>query len=250
MKGRSRLTQKIPHHVAIVMDGNGRWAERQGLPRVEGHRVGVNVVKTMVRCCIEKKISVLSLFAFSCENWQRPVQEVEFLMDLFLQALAREIDELHQNGVRLNFTGDRQILSSLLQQKMQAAEDLTHTNTALTLNVVMNYTGQWDILQAARCIASQVQQGHLTPEDINESLFERYLDTQGLPNPDLFIRTSGEQRISNFFLWQLAYTELYFTETSWPDFSIEEFEKALLFYAYRERRYGKTSSQVQGENHV
>lgn len=250
MKGRSRLTQKIPHHVAIVMDGNGRWAERQGLPRVEGHRVGVNVVKAMVRCCIEKKITVLSLFAFSCENWQRPAQEVEFLMDLFLQALAKEIDELHQNGVRLCFTGDRQVLSSLLQQQMQTAEQLTQANTALTLNVVMNYTGQWDILQATRRIATQIQQGHLTPDCINESIFSHYLSTDGLPNPDLFIRTSGEQRISNFFLWQLAYTELYFTNVLWPDFSTEEFEKALIFYAYRERRYGKTSCQIKGENHV
>lgn len=232
------------------MDGNGRWAENQNLPRMEGHRVGVDVVKTMVQCCLKKKIPVLSLFAFSSENWTRPDKEVDFLMQLFVQALEREIHELHERGVRLQFTGDRSQLSSSLCSEMDAAEALTGKNKQLILNVVMNYGGKWDILQAARKLANQVARGEIASECIDEEYFATLLDTHGLPEPDLFIRTSGEQRISNFFLWQLAYTELYFSNVHWPDFDAGEFDKALACFSQRKRRYGQTANQLIEKNYV
>lgn len=226
------------------MDGNGRWAERHGLPRSEGHRVGVDVVKTMVKTCVKKNISVLSVWAFGSENWARPAAEVDFLMQLFLQSLEREIDELYESGVCLRFTGDRSQLTEALCEQMTLAERLTGENTKLILNVIINYGGKWDIVQAAKTLASQVADGQMSLDAINDESFARLLNTHGLPDPDLFIRTSGEQRISNFFLWQLAYTELYFAEVCWPDFTVLEFEKALDFYSSRERRYGKTSKQL------
>lgn len=234
----------------MIMDGNGRWAESQGLPRSEGHRAGVDVVKTMVKTCLAKKIPVLSVWAFGRENWARPVAEVDFLMQLFVEALKRELDELHENGVRLRFTGSRVELSAVLCEQMQWAEEKTYHNTALTLNVVMNYGGKWDIVEAAKTFAEQVARGTVQWSDLTESRFETLLATSDLPDPDLFIRTSGEQRLSNFFLWQLAYAELYFTEVAWPEFSITEFEKALHSFATRERRYGKTSQQCMDVNHV
>ncbi|WP_407045545.1 polyprenyl diphosphate synthase [Legionella jordanis] len=226
------------------MDGNGRWALSRGLLRVEGHRAGVEAVKTVIRCCLETGIPILSLFAFSSENWSRPSHEVEFLMQLFIDALGHEVKELHQHGIRLRFTGDRNGLSQKLQEQMQAAEKLTAENNRLTLNVVVNYGGKWDIVQATKTIARQILAGQLKPEDIDESLISNALSTHDLPDPDLFIRTSGEQRISNFFLWQLAYTELHFTDIHWPDFNVEEFRKALDSFSQRERRYGKTSQQI------
>ncbi|KTD17339.1 polyprenyl diphosphate synthase [Legionella jordanis] len=226
------------------MDGNGRWALSRGLLRVEGHRAGVEAVKTVIRCCLETGIPILSLFAFSSENWSRPSNEVEFLMQLFIDALGHEVKELHQHGIRLRFTGDRNGLSQKLQEQMQAAEKLTAENNRLTLNVVVNYGGKWDIVQATKTIARQILAGQLKPEDIDESLISNALSTHDLPDPDLFIRTSGEQRISNFFLWQLAYTELHFTDIHWPDFNVEEFRKALDSFSQRERRYGKTSQQI------
>lgn len=242
------MNQKLPQHVAIIMDGNGRWAENRGLPRSEGHRVGVDVVKTIVKECVKKHINVLSVWAFGSENWSRPTAEVDFLMQLFVEALKRELDELCEEGVCLRFTGDRSQLSPELQAQMKTAEQLTVTNTKLTLNVVINYGGKWDIVQVAKKLASQVKEGSLSLDDINERTFAQLLDTYGLPDPDLFIRTSGEQRISNFFLWQLAYTELYFSPVSWPDFTASEFESALNSFGSRERRYGKTSKQL-AENH-
>jgi undecaprenyl diphosphate synthase len=249
------LSQIIPQHVAIVMDGNGRWAENQGLPRVEGHRSGVEAVRAMVETCLKKKISTLSLFAFSRENWARPAEEVNFLMDLFIESLDRELDALHEQGVRWVFIGNRAELSDVLQAAMQSVEQHTENNQVLTLNIVINYGGRWDIVQAARMLAARVQTGDLLLEDINEDVFSDTLATRQLPEPDLFIRTSGERRISNFFLWQLAYSELYFTDIYWPDFTADEFEQALTWFASRERRYGKTSKQVQvikenEENHV
>ncbi len=232
------------------MDGNGRWAQRQGLMRIEGHRVGVHVVKDIIRCCLARDIPVLSLFAFSCENWARPSHEVEFLMSLFLQALEKEIDALHQQGVRLKFIGDRLKFSQELRAQMQVSEDLTQHNDRLVLNMAMNYSGQWDIIQAARCLAVEVEQGLLKVHQIDEQNFNARLATHDLPAPDLLIRTSGEQRLSNFFLWQLSFTELYFTEVLWPDFNETEFQKALDFYTLRERRYGKTSDQLKELNHV
>ena len=244
------MNQKLPRHVAIVMDGNGRWAENRDLPRVEGHRAGIDAVKKVVEFCLQKKIPILSLFAFSSENWSRPQSEVEFLMQLFIHALQGEIDELHGHGVRLCFTGARDQLSSNLCQQMQAAESLTASNTNLILNVAVNYSGKWDIVQATKTLATQVQANKLSIEDINEELFAKFLNPGDLPDPDLFIRTSGEQRISNFFLWQLAYTELYFSDVHWPDFSASEFEKALISFSQRERRYGQTSKQLNENKHV
>jgi undecaprenyl diphosphate synthase len=225
------------------MDGNGRWAENRGLPRVEGHRAGVETVKTIVQSCLKNKIAVLSLFAFSSENWARPATEVDFLMQLFVQALGREIQELHQHGVRLRFTGNRSHLSELLRSEMQAAEALTGENTQLILNIALNYGGKWDIVQAAKSLAKQIVENEISLEAINESAFAQSLNTADLPDPDLFIRTSGEQRISNFFLWQLAYTELYFSDILWPDFTADELEKALACFSMRKRRYGLTTEK-------
>jgi undecaprenyl diphosphate synthase len=220
------------------MDGNGRWAQNRGLPRIEGHRAGVASVKKMVGVCLQKKIACLSLFAFSSENWSRPIEEVNFLMELFLEALKKEIAELNEHGVRLRFTGDRAPLSPLLQEQMLETETLTCHNTQLILNVVMNYGGKWDIVTAAKKMAKAVLNNELTLEAVDESKFSQFLDTEALPSPDLFIRTSGELRISNFFLWQLAYTELYFTETHWPDFDEQQFELALIDFGKRKRRFG------------
>lgn len=225
------------------MDGNGRWAENRGLPRSEGHRVGVGAVKAVVESCLQKKIAVLSLFAFSSENWARPPMEVDFLMQLFIKALGRDIQELHQHGVCLRFTGDRSVLSKDLYTEMQMAEALTGDNNKLVLNVALNYGGKWDIVQAAKTLVNQVMNGEMSLADIDEIVFARLLNTYNLPDPDLFIRTSGEQRISNFFLWQLAYTELYFSDVHWPDFTAKEFEKALACFSMRKRRYGLTGKQ-------
>lgn len=220
------------------MDGNGRWARKQNFLRLEGHRAGIASVKSVIRSCLKRKISILSLFAFSSENWQRPAEEVEFLMTLFLDALQNEVTELSKQGVQLLFSGDRSLLSTELQRQMRTSEQQTQNNAALTLNIMVNYGGKWDITQAVRTVAMEVQAGRLTPEAISESLLSLHLNTAQLPNPDLFIRTSGEYRISNFFLWQLAYTELYFTDVLWPDFGEEEFDKALRSYAKRQRRFG------------
>jgi len=221
------------------MDGNGRWAQQRDLPRIEGHKAGVESVRRVIRSCIEKQIPYLSLFAFSSENWQRPAEEVEFLMALFVSALKNELSELDSHGIRMCFTGDRQRLSQALQKEMQTAEEKTKNNTQLTLNLVVNYGGRWDMLAAAKKMAQAVLDGQLILDECNESTFSQWLDTKAFPDPDLFIRTSGELRISNFFLWQLAYTELYFTDIHWPDFSAEELEKALASFAQRKRRFGQ-----------
>jgi undecaprenyl diphosphate synthase len=238
------LSQKIPQHVAIVMDGNGRWAESRGLERIEGHRAGVDAVKTMVKFCLEKRIAVLSLFAFSRKNWARPLEEVEFLMQLFITALANELSPLNEQGVRIQFMGDRSRLSTILCDKMFEAEALTQHHEKLILNIALNYTGRWDIVQATKQLIQRVSEGSLSLDDVNETALEQCLCTCDLPPPDLLIRTSGEKRISDFFLWQLAFTELYFTDINWPDFSAEEFERALFDYSHRERRYGLISQQL------
>lgn len=232
------------------MDGNGRWAECRGLPRSEGHCAGVDVVKSIVKACVEKKIKVLSVWAFGSENWSRPEKEVNFLMQLFIQALTREIAELHENGVHLRFTGNRAQLAPELREQMKMAEKLTANDTSLILNVVINYGGKWDIVQAAKSLASRVADGDMSVDDIDEKSFAAQLAISDLPSPDLFIRTGGELRISNFFLWQLAYTELYFSDVFWPDFTVEEFDNALTCFSSRERRYGKTSKQLSENNHV
>jgi undecaprenyl diphosphate synthase len=236
------LEHKLPQHIAIVMDGNGRWAENRGLARIEGHKAGVESVKKMISSCLEKKIACLSLFAFSSENWSRPVEEVNFLMELFIEALRKELVELNQHGIRMRFTGDRSPLSAVLQKQMHEAEALTKENKQLILNVVVNYGGKWDLVTAAKKLAQSVINGQLDLNEVNEADFAQFLDTDGLPDPDLFIRTSGELRISNFFLWQLAYTELYFTEVHWPDFNEYELGLALESFSKRKRRYGRISS--------
>ncbi len=231
------------------MDGNGRWAESRGLSRSEGHCAGVDVVKAIVKTCVTRHIPILSIWAFGSENWGRPTAEVDFLMQLFVQALSREIDELHGNRVSLRFTGNREQLSPVLQEKMQWAETLTADNNALILNVVINYGGKWDIAQAAKIIAGQVLRGELSLDQVNEQTFANCLHLN-LPDPDLFIRTGGEKRLSNFFLWQSAYTELYFSDVYWPDFTTVEFENALAWFGMRERRFGKTSQQLVEARHV
>jgi len=235
----------LPHHVAIIMDGNGRWAERQHKPRVAGHRAGVEIVREIVKICGESGIQVLTLFAFSSENWRRPQKEVGLLMEMFLIALEREVKKLHRNNVQLRVIGDVSAFAEKIQQRIKEAEALTRDNTGLVLNIAANYGGKWDITQAVQQLAQQVQQGDLAPQEITAEQITAKLSSHDLPEPDLFIRTGGEQRISNFLIWQLAYTELYFTPILWPDFRRDEFEKALLSFSNRQRRFGRTGDQVE-----
>jgi len=239
-----RAVDRVPRHVAIIMDGNGRWAERRHLPRFAGHKAGVDAVKGMVEICGDKGIEVLTLFAFSSENWRRPKEEVGLLMGLFMTALEQQARKLHQNNVRLRMIGDRGAFGARLQAKMLEVEELTRANTGLILVVAVNYGGRWDIVQAARRIASRAKAGELEVSDISAEAFESALSVHDLAEPDLFIRTGGEQRISNFLLWQLAYTELYFTDTLWPDFDRRAFDGALASFARRQRRFGRTGEQV------
>lgn len=234
-----------PRHIAIIMDGNGRWARQRFLPRPFGHREGVKAVRRVVNACVDRGIEILTLFAFSSENWRRPSWEVNLLMRLFLISLRNEINALQQNNVRIRFVGDRSAFSAALQAVIQEAETVTAANTAITLVIAANYGGRWDIVQAARRLAKEVQQGVLTPEQINAEQFDRFLSLYGLPEPDLFIRTGGEQRISNFLLWQLAYTELYFTDRYWPDFDAADLDQACGVFAQRQRRFGQTGEQVE-----
>jgi undecaprenyl diphosphate synthase len=235
----------IPKHIAIIMDGNGRWAEARGLPRHAGHKEGVRPVRMCIEECARRKIGALTLFAFSSENWQRPVVEVGTLMQLFLDSLDKEVEDLHRNGVRMRFIGDRQALSVRLQARMAATEELTAANTALNLQVAVSYGGRWDILQAARRLAARVASGALRPEAIDEQLFASELALADVGDPDLFIRTGGDHRISNFLLWNLAYTELHVCDTLWPDFNLPQFEVALASFTARERRFGLTGDQAR-----
>jgi undecaprenyl diphosphate synthase len=235
----------LPRHVAIIMDGNGRWAERQNKQRVAGHRAGVEIVRDVVNTCGELGIEVLTLFAFSSENWRRPQKEVGLLMELFLLALEREVKKLHRNNVQLRVIGDISAFADKIQQRIKEAELLTRNNDGLVLNIAANYGGMWDITQAVHKLAQQVQQGEILPQDISPEDIASKLSLHDLPEPDLFIRTGGEQRISNFLIWQLAYTELYFTPILWPDFTRDEFEKALLSFSNRQRRFGRTGQQVE-----
>ncbi|MEB3233428.1 MAG: isoprenyl transferase [Leptolyngbyaceae bacterium] len=230
--------QRLPQHVAIIMDGNGRWATARGLPRMVGHRQGAQTLKTLLRCCRDWGIPTLTVYAFSTENWKRPTDEVKFLMTLFEQLLRKELAELHQEGVRIRFIGDLANVPESLQTEMQRAMFQTTDNHAVNLNVAINYGGRKEIVNACRRLAEQVQQGDIMPHDINADLFERYLDTQGMSHPDLLIRTSGEMRLSNFLLWQTAYSEIYFTDELWPSFDQDAFKQALLSYQGRQRRFG------------
>ncbi len=235
----------VPRHVAIIMDGNGRWAKKRLMPRIAGHRAGVDSVRAIVQRCGEMGVDALTLFAFSSENWRRPESEVGLLMELFLAALQRETKKLNQNNVRLRVVGDRSRFSEKLQQEIVNAEALTAGNSGLVLSVAANYGGRWDITQAVREVAEQVRSGLIDPAAIDEQLLGRHMAMADLPEPDLFIRTGGEQRISNFLLWQLAYTELYFTDTLWPDFKQEAFDLALQSFIGRQRRFGRTGDQVE-----
>lgn len=238
----------LPRHIAIIMDGNGRWAKKRHLPRSAGHKAGFDAVRDVAKACVEKKIEALTLFAFGNENWRRPEQEVSFLMNLFLGALERETKKLHKENIQLRIIGDHNRFDKKLQEQIVAAEKLTANNTGLKLVIAASYSGRWDITNAVQSIAQQIEEGKLTSKNISSELIQNHLALADLPEPDLFIRTSGEQRISNFLLWQLAYTELYFTEVYWPDFNAAELEKALAFFANRERRFGFTSEQLQESN--
>lgn len=236
--------KNVPKHIAIVMDGNGRWAHSRGLERIQGHYAGVKAARNTIELAAKKQIDVLTMFAFSSENWQRPAAEVNALMALFLTSLRDEADNLNKNNVRLRLIGDIHGFNSDLQQQIREVENLTASNNGLTLIIAANYSGRWDMLQATRILATKVRCGEIEPDAINIDTISQTLCLHDLPEPDLFIRTSGEQRISNFLLWQLAYTELYFTEVLWPDFGTEEFEKALAEFAGRKRRFGLTEEQV------
>lgn len=236
---------KIPRHVAIIMDGNGRWARKRHMPRIAGHRVGLEAVRKTIKACVEQGVEVLTLFAFSSENWRRPKEEVGLLMKLFMTALDNEVKKLHKNGVRLRIIGDVTAFSPELQQRITDAEALTADNSTLHLNIAANYGGRWDIAQAVRNLAKQVRLGEIAADDISEEMIGKQLSLAELPEPDLFIRTGGEQRISNFLLWQLAYTELYFTDLLWPSFDAEALQQAIDSYSGRQRRFGRTGEQVE-----
>jgi undecaprenyl diphosphate synthase len=233
--------QRVPRHVAVIMDGNGRWARQRHLPRVAGHRRGVKAVRSAVRACAERGVEYLTLFAFSSENWRRPAEEVTFLMQLFVMALEQEVGELHENGVRFKVIGDLSRFEPKLVRLARDAEALTAANRRLTLTIAANYGGRWDVLQAA----NQMLRKHPgLAAGFSERDLAPYLALNYAPEPDLFIRTGGEQRISNFVLWQLAYTELYFTDTLWPDFDAAALDRAIVSYQQRERRFGRTSEQL------
>ncbi|MFU2058551.1 polyprenyl diphosphate synthase [Avibacterium volantium] len=228
----------IPQHVAIIMDGNGRWAKQQGKMRIFGHKNGVAAVRQAVSYARKIGVNVLTLYAFSSENWTRPESEVSALMTLFMQALDLEVKKLHKNNIRLNIIGDKSRFSEKLQQKIEKAEKLTENNTALTLNIAANYGGYWDIVQATKQLATLVKNEQLTLDEITAERFQQHLVTQDQPMVDLLIRTSGEQRVSNFLLWQIAYAEFYFSDVLWPDFNEQEFNQAILVYQQRNRRFG------------
>ncbi len=231
--------ERLPKHVAVIMDGNGRWAKRQGLPRIMGHRRGVDALKDLLRCCRDWGVQALTAYAFSTENWGRPLEEVDFLMTLFERVLRQELREMMQEDVRITFVGNLPALPPSLQAEIERSMAETEHNKGIQFTVATNYGGRQEILQACRAIAAQVQQGQLQPDEIDEAVFERHLYTAGVCDPDLLIRTSGEMRISNFLLWQLAYSELYVTDTLWPDFDRTEFHRALAAYQQRHRRFGK-----------
>ena len=238
----------LPRHIAIIMDGNGRWAQQRHLPRVSGHKAGVHAVRRTVEASIEQQVEVLTLFAFSRENWQRPIQEVNFLMELLLKTVRTEIKKLDENNVRLKIIGDKQGLNLKLQNALIEAEQLTADNTALTLAIALNYGGLWDVTQASKRIAERVVAGELAVDAITEDLVIDNLATEDLPPPDLMIRTSGEQRLSNFLMLQAAYAELYFTDVLWPDFRAVDLQHAIAEFARRNRRYGALTGSEKAVN--
>ena len=230
-----------PRHLAIIMDGNGRWAKRRLMPRVAGHRKGVEALRGVIRACAERGVSHLTVFAFSSENWRRPQEEVTLLMDLFMRALENEVARLHENDIRFRVIGDLSGFTERIQNLIRDAEALTRDNTRLTFTVAANYGGRWDIVQAVK----KLMAAGVAAEEVSEGVLTQHLSMAELPEPDLFIRTGGEQRISNFLLWQLAYTELYFTDALWPDFDAAALDEAIASYRKRERRFGRTSEQIE-----
>lgn len=238
-----------PKHVAIIMDGNNRWAKKRFLPGVAGHKAGVKAVRSVVEASINEGIKVLTLFAFSSENWRRPEEEVSALMQLFMMALKREVKKLHKNNIRLRIIGDLSGFLEEIQTLVDDAHKLTSENKALTLVIAANYGGQWDICQAARALAQKVEKKEIKPSDIDEKLFHQYTQLADLPAPDLMIRTGGEKRISNFMLWQNAYSEFYFCDDLWPDFKSKAYQKALAEFARRTRRFGGTDEQNFTSHH-
>lgn len=237
----------LPRHIAVVMDGNGRWANKRHLPRAAGHKAGVNATRTIVENCAKNKIQALTIFAFSSENWNRPESEVSMLMALFISTITAEVKKLHQKNVRVKFIGERSRFSEKLQKSINESENLTAENTGMQLNIAANYGGRWDVVNACKSLVREVQENKVTIDDIDEKLFNSFVSLSELPEPDLFVRTGGEQRISNFLIWQLSYSELYFVDTLWPDFSDADFEAALSWYANRQRRFGKTGQQILKE---
>jgi undecaprenyl diphosphate synthase len=235
----------IPRHVAVIMDGNNRWAKKRLMPGVAGHKAGVDAVRAVVETSAEQGVEVLTLFAFSSENWRRPEKEVNALMQLFIVALEREVKKLHKNNIRLLVMGDKSAFQQKIQDLIADAEQLTANNDRMTLVIAANYGGQWDIAQAAKRIALDVEAGKLKAEDIDEQVFHKYTWLSDLPAPDLMIRTGGEERISNFMIWQTAYSEFYFSEALWPDFKQQEYKKALAAFANRVRRFGRTDDQLK-----
>ena len=242
---KSSATGNVPRHVAIIMDGNGRWASGKSKPRHAGHRAGVKSVRSVVEAASQRGVEYLTLFAFSSENWARPEEEVNRLMRLFVDALRREVDELHRNHVKVTFIGALDRLQPALRDKISQAEEKTAGNTGLQLIVAIGYGGRWDIIEASRAVAKKVADGALQVDEIDETEFARSLQLGTTPDPDLLIRTGGEQRISNFLLWNLAYAELWFTDVLWPEFDAKHFDEALLFYSGKQRRYGHTGDQVK-----
>lgn len=237
----------VPRHIAIIMDGNGRWAKQRFMPRVMGHKRGVEALRKVVRASRDLGVEYLTVFAFSSENWRRPEEEVSFLMSLFMKALEREVSKMHENNIRLRIIGDRSRFNDPLKQAMHDAEVLTANNNGLTLTIAANYGGRWDMMNAVK---SMLKEHPELAQSFTEADLQPYLSMSDAPEPDLFIRTGGEQRVSNFMLWQLAYTELYFTDTLWPVFDGKELKKAIHSYRNRERRFGRTSEQVQGKPHA
>ncbi len=236
--------QRLPQHVAVIMDGNGRWANHRGMPRIAGHRQGAKALKELVRCCKDWGVPALTAYAFSTENWRRPTEEVDFLMALFDKLLRRELKEMHREGVRISFVGDLSALAPSLQRTMENAMAQTADNTAVHFSVAVNYGSRSEMVNACRQVAAQVQSGELSLDEVTDEHIEQQLYTAGTVSPDLMIRTSGEQRLSNFLLWQLAYTELYFTDVFWPDFDRAAFADALRAFKGRDRRFGKAEDKV------
>ena len=238
------IPEKVPQHIAIIMDGNGRWAKQKGMPRVLGHRSGVKSVREVTEAAAQIGVKYLTLYAFSTENWNRPPSEVTALMTLLVETIKGEIRDLNKNGVRLSAIGELESLPATTYKTLMQGIEETKNNTRITLVLALNYSAKWEITRAARLLATQVQAGAITPEQIDEAAFNANLSTKGIPDPDLLIRTSGEARLSNFLLWQLAYAELYFTPVFWPDFGKMELFEAILSYQNRERRFGQISEQV------